>query len=155
MNKMNNFVFRLTSLMAGILFGLGMAISGMTDPNKVIGFLDIAGQWDPSLMFVMGGALAVFMPGYFLLIRKQQKPLNAEVFCLASQQTIDKRLVAGATIFGIGWGLAGICPGPAVASLGLGNIQIVLFFAAMMVGLGVTNLLICFKNAREVKTELA
>nr|MCG6288014.1 YeeE/YedE family protein [Vibrio vulnificus] len=70
-------------------------------------------------------------------------------------QTIDKRLVAGATIFGIGWGLAGICPGPAVASLGLGNIQIVLFFAAMMVGLGVTNLLICFKNAREVKTELA
>ncbi len=152
---MNNFVFRLTSLMAGILFGLGMAISGMTDPNKVIGFLDIAGQWDPSLMFVMGGALAVFMPGYFLLIRKQQKPLNAETFCLARQQTIDKRLVAGATIFGIGWGLAGICPGPAVASLGLGNIQIVFFFAAMMVGLGVTNLLICFKNAREVKTELA
>ncbi|HAS6347084.1 YeeE/YedE family protein [Vibrio sp. IRLE0018] len=152
---MNNFVFRVTSLLAGLLFGLGMAISGMTDPNKVIGFLDVAGDWDPSLMFVMGGALAVFMPGYFLLVKKQQKPLNAEAFCLATKKTIDGRLVSGAAVFGIGWGLAGICPGPAVASLGLGNVQIVLFFAAMMFGLGVTNLLICFKNEREVKTELA
>lgn len=152
---MNNLVFRATSLLAGVLFGLGMVISGMTDPNKVIGFLDIAGNWDPSLMFVMGGALAVFMPGYFLLVKKQAKPLNAEKFCLATQKSMDRRLLAGAATFGIGWGLVGICPGPAVASLSLGNLQIVIFFVAMMVGLGLTNWLICFKNAREVKTKLA
>ncbi|KGK19974.1 transporter [Vibrio navarrensis] len=152
---MNNFLFRFTSLVAGVLFGLGMAISGMIDPAKVIGFLDVAGQWDPSLMFVMGGALAVFMPGYFFIVRQQNKPVNAPSFCLSTQKRVDARLISGATLFGVGWGLAGICPGPAVASLGLGNPQIWIFFAAMMVGLGTTNLLICIRNEREVKTELA
>ncbi|ENM5771168.1 YeeE/YedE family protein, partial [Vibrio mimicus] len=87
---MNNVLFRATSLVAGLLFGLGMVVSGMADPAKVIGFLDVAGAWDPSLMFVMGGALAVFMPAYFLLIKSQAKPVNAKVFCLTNNTKIDR-----------------------------------------------------------------
>ena len=82
---MNNVLFRVTSLFAGLLFGLGMVISGMADPAKVVGFLDVAGDWDPSLMFVMGGALMVFMPAYFFLIKPKSKPVNAEKFCVCDQ----------------------------------------------------------------------
>ncbi|KJY83956.1 transporter [Vibrio galatheae] len=152
---MNKVIFRLTSLFAGFLFGLGMIISGMADPEKVIGFLDVAGAWDPSLAFVMGGALMVFMPAYFLLIKPKSKPVVAEEFCLAKSNKVDSRLVSGAVIFGLGWGLAGICPGPAMSSLALGNIGVWVFFASMMVGLGVTNLLICMKNSRESQTQTA
>ncbi|MFY3327677.1 DUF6691 family protein [Vibrio fluvialis] len=152
---MNNVLFRLTSLFAGLLFGLGMVISGMADPAKVVGFLDVAGDWDPSLMFVMGGALMVFMPAYFFLIKPKSKPVNAEKFCLTTNQTLDSRLISGAAIFGIGWGLAGICPGPALSSLALGNPGVWIFFASMMVGLGTTNLLICVKNNRESQTQTA
>lgn len=90
---MNKLLFRATSLVAGLLFGLGMVVSGMADPAKVIGFLDVAGTWDPSLMFVMGGALAIFMPAYFFLIKPKAKPVNAEVFCLANNTKIDCRLI--------------------------------------------------------------
>lgn len=152
---MNNVLFRVTSLFAGLLFGLGMVISGMADPAKVVGFLDVAGDWDPSLMFVMGGALMVFMPAYFFLIKPKSKPVNAENFCLATNQSLDSRLISGAAIFGIGWGLAGICPGPALSSLALGNPGVWIFFASMMVGLGTTNLLICVKNNRESQTQTA
>ncbi|MBY8314830.1 YeeE/YedE family protein [Vibrio fluvialis] len=152
---MNNVLFRLTSLFAGLLFGLGMVISGMADPAKVVGFLDVTGDWDPSLMFVMGGALMVFMPAYFFLIKPKSKPVNAEKFCLANNQSLDSRLISGAAIFGIGWGLAGICPGPALSSLALGNPGVWIFFASMMVGLGTTNLLICVKNNRESQTQTA
>lgn len=152
---MNKVVFRLTSLLAGVLFGMGMVVSGMADPNKVLGFLDIAGQWDPSLMFVMGGALMVFMPSYFLLIKPKKKPLAAQTFCLAKSKQIDGRLISGAALFGVGWGLAGVCPGPAMASLGLGNVGVWIFFASMMVGLGATNLMICFKNSRKSQSQLA
>ncbi|EPP21997.1 YeeE/YedE family protein [Vibrio fluvialis] len=152
---MNNVLFRLTSLFAGLLFGLGMVISGMADPAKVLGFLDVVGDWDPSLMFVMGGALMVFMPAYFFLIKPKSKPVNAEKFCLATNQSLDSRLISGAAIFGIGWGLAGICPGPALSSLALGNPGVWIFFASMMVGLGTTNLLICVKNNRESQTQTA
>jgi uncharacterized membrane protein YedE/YeeE len=152
---MNKLVFRLTSLVAGFLFSLGMIISGMADPAKVIGFLDVAGAWDPSLAFVMGGALMVFMPSYFLIIKPKQKPLVAEEFCLAKSKTIDSRLVSGAAIFGLGWGIAGVCPGPALSSLALGNPGVWIFFASMMVGLGMTNLLIGMKNNRESQTQTA
>ncbi len=152
---MNRLAFRLTSMLAGVLFGLGMVISGMADPAKVLGFLDVAGAWDPSLMFVMGGALAVFMPAYFLLIKPQQKPLYAEQFNLAKSQTIDRRLVSGAVIFGLGWGIAGICPGPVVSSLALGNSGAWVFFACMMVGLGATNLSICIANRKQHHTQTA
>lgn len=152
---MHNVLFRVTSLVAGLLFGLGMVVSGMADPAKVIGFLDVAGAWDPSLMFVMGGALAVFMPAYFLLIKPKAKPVNAKVFCLANNTKIDPRLISGSVIFGLGWGLVGICPGPIVSSLALGNLGAWVFFPAMMLGLGVTNLLICIKNRKEIQTQTA
>ncbi|EEY99345.1 predicted transporter component [Vibrio sp. RC586] len=152
---MHNVLFRVTSLVAGLLFGLGMVVSGMADLAKVIGFLDVAGAWDPSLMFVMGGALAVFMPAYFLLIKPKAKPVNAKVFCLANNTKIDRRLISGSVIFGLGWGLVGICPGPIVSSLALGNLGAWVFFPAMMLGLGVTNLLICIKNCKEIQTQNA
>ncbi len=152
---MNKVIFRLVSLFSGFLFGLGMIISGMANPEKVVGFLDVAGAWDPSLMFVMGGALLVFMPSYFLLIKPKQKPVVAQEFCLAKNKSIDSRLVSGAAIFGLGWGIAGVCPGPALSSLALGNSGVWVFFAFMMVGLGATNLLICFKNNRESQTQTA
>jgi uncharacterized membrane protein YedE/YeeE len=139
---MNNVLFRLVALISGLLFGLGMAISGMADPAKVIGFLDVAGHWDPSLMFVMGGALLVFMPAYFLLIKSKAKPLNAEEFCLSTSKKIDAKLLSGAAIFGLGWGIAGVCPGPAVSSLGLGNGDVVIFIFAMMLGLGSTHFIL-------------
>lgn len=152
---MNQALFRLTSLVAGLLFGLGMVISGMADPAKVTGFLDVTGHWDPSLMFVMGGALLVFMPAYFFLIKPKRKPVNAEKFCLATNTAIDSRLLSGAAIFGVGWGLAGICPGPAVSSLALGNSGVWVFFACMMVGLGVTNLVLRAKQHPEHHTQTA
>ena len=139
---MNNVLFRLVALISGLLFGLGMVISGMADPVKVIGFLDVSGNWDPSLMFVMGGALFVFMPAYFLLIKSKTKPLNAETFCLSTNKKIDTKLLSGAAIFGLGWGIAGICPGPAVSSLGLGNGDVVYFLIAMMIGLGSTHFIL-------------
>uniref|UniRef100_UPI0040473E51 DUF6691 family protein n=1 Tax=Vibrio anguillarum TaxID=55601 RepID=UPI0040473E51 len=150
---MNQMLFRLTSLVAGILFGAGMVISGMANPAKVVGFLDVAGAWDPSLMFVMGGALTVFMPTYFIVIKARQQPINAEKFCLATTRSVDTRLISGAAIFGLGWGLVGICPGPALSSLALGNIEVWLFFVSMMVGLGATNLLICIKNNKQQQTQ--
>ncbi|GLR74746.1 YeeE/YedE family protein [Aliivibrio sifiae] len=136
---MTTLLFRIASLFAGLLFGIGMVTSGMADPQKVTSFLDITGEWDPSLMFVMGGALLIFMPAYFLLIKPKDKPINAEEFCLSTNKKIDKRLVIGAAIFGLGWGIAGVCPGPAVSSLALGNMDVMVFFIAMMAGLGITH----------------
>ncbi|OBT07966.1 transporter [Vibrio sp. UCD-FRSSP16_10] len=130
-------MFRIISLVAGILFGLGMALSGMADPNKVIAFLDVAGDWDPSLAFVMGGALAVFLPVYFLLIKKRSQPIVSETFCVSQNSVIDKPLLIGAALFGIGWGLVGVCPGPVISSLGAGNSQAWLFLVAMLVGFSI------------------
>lgn len=127
-------MYKIVSLIAGILFGLGMAISGMVDPQKVIAFLDVAGHWDPSLAFVMGGALMVFLPVYFLVIKKRSKPVFADEFCISNKTAIDKRLIIGASIFGLGWGLVGICPGPVISSLGAGNTEAWLFLVAMIVG---------------------
>ena len=129
----------ITALASGLLFGMGMMLSGMVDPNKVIGFLDVAGAWDPSLAFVMGGALMVFMPMYFLVIRPRQKPVCASTFSVSTKTEIDKRLLIGAGLFGVGWGLAGICPGPAVTSLPSLNGTMWAFFVAMLIGMkGVT-----------------
>ncbi|WP_063659515.1 YeeE/YedE family protein [Aliivibrio fischeri] len=138
---MNNVMFRVIALISGGLFGIGMTLSGMADPGKVIGFLDILGAWDPSLMFVMGGALLVFMPAYFLFIKQKTKPINAEEFCLSTNKRIDNKLISGAAIFGLGWGLAGICPGPVVSSIALGNTDVFVFLFAMICGLAMTNAL--------------
>ena len=124
----------LTSLFAGLLFGLGMALSGMMDPARVTGFLDLAGAWDPSLAFVMGGALAVFMPGYFLLVKPRRLSLLGEPMVRVPAPVLDRRLIGGAALFGIGWGLVGICPGPALSLISSGQPMIMLFIGAMAAG---------------------
>ena len=111
-------------------------------PSKVIGFLDIAGNWDPSLAFVMGGALIVFMPSYFLFIKPRKQSVSGSEICIPTNRKIDRRLISGATLFGLGWGIAGVCPGPSVASLALGNSGMVLFFLAMVMGSLLTKLFV-------------
>ncbi|MGR1252282.1 DUF6691 family protein [Aeromonas veronii] len=125
----------LTSLFAGVLFGLGMAISGMMDPARVTGFLDLAGAWDPSLAFVMGGALLVFMPGYFLLVKPRRQSVLGEPIVAVPAPRLELRLIGGAALFGIGWGLVGICPGPALSLISSGQPMILLFIAAMVAGI--------------------
>jgi uncharacterized membrane protein YedE/YeeE len=110
----------LVSLVSGVIFGLGLALSGMIDPARVLGFLDVAGAWDPSLAFTMGGALLVTVP-CFGIARRQLGPWAAGGFQWPTRTDIDVPLVAGAVLFGVGWGIAGFCPGPALASLGLGH----------------------------------
>ena len=126
----------LVNLFAGTLFGLGLAISGMVNPQKVIGFLDLAGDWDPTLAFVMGGALLVATPA-FRLILKRPRPVLAEKFELPTNKDVDTRLLAGSALFGIGWGLAGFCPGPAVTALASGLVPVFAFVAAMVAGMAV------------------
>ncbi|MBL8578234.1 MAG: YeeE/YedE family protein [Mesorhizobium sp.] len=125
----------LVALVAGAIFGFGLCLSGMVDPARVIGFLDIAsGHWDPSLMFVLGGAVAVTMPG-MLLQRRLSQPLLDRTFHVPATDRIEARLLAGSAIFGAGWGLAGFCPGPAVSSLSMGLGPVFLFVAAMAAGM--------------------
>lgn len=124
----------LAALVSGLLFGLGLTISGMINPAKVLGFLDVAGHWDPSLAFVMAAAIPVAAAG-FAIVRRWQAPLCATGFSGPAKSNLDTRLAAGAVIFGIGWGLAGYCPGPALASLSLGGWRVALFVASMLVGM--------------------
>ena len=124
----------LVHLAAGLLFGAGLAISGMVDPAKVTNFLDPAGTWDPTLVFVMGGAVVVAFAGYRIAFARGA-PVLADRFELPGRNRIDSRLLGGAVIFGIGWGLVGFCPGPAIASLGLGSSGAWLFVAAMLGGM--------------------
>ena len=122
-------------LLSGVLFGLGLAVSGMILPQKVQGFLDITGVWDPSMMLVMGGALLVFMPGYLLLVKPRQRALNGEPFHLPTKRPIDRRLLLGSALFGIGWGLGGVCPGPALANLADSSFPLLAFIVAMLLGM--------------------
>ena len=123
----------IAALIAGIVFGLGLAVSQMIDPAKVLGFLDIAGRWDPSLAFVMAGALAVTFTGY-RLARGRAAPILAPRFELPTKRELDRRLIGGAVLFGIGWGMVGYCPGPAFASLAFGLKETLIFIAAMALG---------------------
>lgn len=124
----------LPGLFAGLLFGAGLALSGMINPARVLGFLDVAGAWDPTLAFVLGGALLPSALSY-ALVRRMKRPVMAEEFCIPQNRTIEKRLLAGGAIFGIGWGLVGLCPGPAIAGLVLGKWEVWLFVAAMIAGM--------------------
>jgi uncharacterized protein len=124
----------LVALFSGTLFGLGLAISGMVDPAKVIGFLDIAGDWDPTLAFVMGGALLVTIPA-FRLILNRPRPVLTDDFELPTKKDVDTRLLGGAALFGLGWGLSGFCPGPAVTALASGLAPVFAFVAAMVAGM--------------------
>ena len=123
----------LSVLFCGTLFGAGLAISGMINPEKVVGFLDLSANWDPSLAFVMGGALLIAAPLFHLTL-KQGSPKLVESFSLPTRTQIDKRLVIGAALFGIGWGLAGICPGPALAQLAQPTTETFLFIGTLLVG---------------------
>lgn len=124
--------FRLIApFVSGLLFGLGLAVSGMINPAKVLNFLDIAGQWDPSLVLVMGAALVVTGIGYRLVLTRQA-PLFEDRFRVPDARDIDARLAAGAAIFGAGWGLAGFCPGPALSAASLGIAEVYVFLAAML-----------------------
>ena len=118
----------------GLTFGLGLLLSGMSDPAKVLNFLDFAGNWDPSLALVMAGAITVTAIGYRLVLRQSQ-PLFGETFHLPNQQELDLRIVSGPAIFGLGWGLAGFCPGPALTALGFGSSAAMIFVAAMAAGM--------------------
>ncbi|MDH3239414.1 MAG: YeeE/YedE family protein [Alphaproteobacteria bacterium] len=124
----------LASLSAGLVFGLGLAVSQMVNPAKVLAFLDVAGAWDPSLALVMGAAVAVTWVGYRLVLGRP-KPVLTESFQLPTKTAIDARLITGAAIFGIGWGLAGLCPGPAIASAAYLQAETLYFVPAMLAGL--------------------
>ena len=120
---------------SGIIFGAGLALGGMTDPARVRGFLDLFGDWDPTLAFVMGGALIV-MAVAWLVQRQMGKPLFADGFSLPETSDLTPRLIGGSALFGIGWGIAGLCPGPAVAALVIEPISAAIFVVAMIVGMG-------------------
>ncbi|HEY6087385.1 MAG TPA: YeeE/YedE family protein [Burkholderiaceae bacterium] len=122
------------SLIAGLLFGLGLIVSGMADPAKVLGFLDLAGAWDPSLALVMAGAIAVSALAFRLAGRRATSLLGLKMD-LPSARQIDRRLVGGSLLFGIGWGIAGFCPGPALVALGMGQAKAAVFVLAMLAGM--------------------
>jgi uncharacterized membrane protein YedE/YeeE len=129
-----------SALLAGLLFGTGLSLSGMLDPVRVIGFLDFGGAWDPSLVFVLGGAVSVTAAGYGLC-RRLRRPMFAGQFEPPMARNIDARLLAGAAVFGIGWGLSGFCPGPGIASLSLCKGKSFAFVAAMLLGMALHDLL--------------
>lgn len=126
----------LISLASGSLFGAGLAISGMMDPSRVRGFLDIFGNWDPTLAFVMGGAVAV-MAIAWLVQARMAKPAMAEKFNIPSTRTIDRKLIVGAALFGVGWGLAGLCPGPALGALVIEPVSAGIFVLSMIAGMAI------------------
>ena len=129
-------ILRLSEFIVGLLFGCGLLLSGMTDPGKVLGFLDLAGSWDPSLALVMGGAIAV---GFFAfaLAKRRTTSFFGGALQLPTSKDIDKRLVIGGLLFGAGWGLAGFCPGPGIVSMAAGQPKALMFVLAMLIGMGV------------------
>jgi len=130
-------------LLLGLLFGIGLAYSGMTDPNKVLGFLDLFGRWDPTLVFVMASGVTTTFIAYKIIL-KREKPVFSALFSLPTHTAIDSKLIGGALMFGVGWGLYGYCPGPAIASLSYLNYESFLFVAAMGAGIWI--------RSRQVKT---
>ena len=130
----------LAALLSGLVFGLGLIVSGMFNPAKVLGFLDLFGRWDPSLAFVMAGAIAVGLPAFAWARRRKLSLLGADMQ-LPTTRRIDRRLIAGSLLFGIGWGVAGFCPGPGLVALGAGELKALVFVAAMLAGMGLFEIL--------------
>lgn len=121
-------------MLSGALFGLGLAMSGMTDPRRVLGFLDVSGDFDPTLAFTLGGAV-VTTAVLFRFVLRRGAPVLAETFQLSNLKQVDRKLLVGAALFGIGWGIAGYCPGPALAGLGVGSVEALWFVPAMLAGI--------------------
>ncbi len=132
---------KISSLIAGIIFGIGLTISGMVNPQKVLGFLNIFDAWDPSLMFVMIGAIIIFSPLHFIF-KSKSRPIFADKFAALSNKNIDKNLIIGAIMFGAGWGLAGLCPGPAISAISLINKDVYIFVLFMFIGFYLGNFII-------------
>ncbi len=130
-----------SALLTGLVFGIGIAISGMINPAKVLNFFDIFGTWDPSLAFVMASALVTAMIGYRLVFGKFPKPVMADRFAVPKNINIDARLITGSTMFGVGWGISGFCPGGSIPALGMGESSALLFFTAMITGIVVARTL--------------
>ena len=143
----------LVSFISGLIFGVGLIVSGMANPAKVIGFLDLTGSWDPSLAFVMGGAVGVGAVAFFVARRRTMSFLGAEMR-LAERAKIDRRLVLGSLVFGVGWGVAGFCPGPAVVALGMGQAKALVFMLAMLAGMGVFELIERWRGKRAAAPSL-
>ena len=137
----------LVTLISGLLFGFGLLLSGMADPAKVQNFLDLYGTWDPSLAFVMGGAIAVTMPGFWLVTRRH-KPFFNDVFHLPTRTDFDARLITGAAIFGVGWGLGGFCPGPAMTALPLATEGTLIFVTTMLTGMAASKYVLQGRDSR-------
>lgn len=135
----------LSALICGALFGLGLAVSRMSDPRKVLGFLDVSGNWDPSLLFVLGGAVLVTVVGFYY-VRKRSKPMFNTAFEVAPAERVDLRLIIGAGLFGIGWGLSGYCPGPGIVSLARLAPDAVFFVATFLVGSALYNVTVRAKQ---------
>ncbi len=133
-------MYAIVSLLCGIVFGLGLLVSGMVNPAKVLGFLDLAGRWDPSLAFVMAGAVAVGAAAFFAAGRRKRALLGAPMR-IPSLRAIDRHCVVGSLIFGVGWGIAGFCPGPALVALGAGRPKALVFVAAMLGGMALFELI--------------
>ena len=138
--QQTNFKVLFFALVSGLLFGLGLILSGMANPAKVLGFLDLAGLWDPSLAFVMGGAIAIGSIAFAIAKKRHLSYLGLSMQ-IPTNRAIDKRLALGSVVFGIGWGLAGICPGPAIVLLGAGSIKGAVFVSSMLMGMGIYQLL--------------
>jgi uncharacterized protein len=141
-------MYVFSAFLAGLVFGMGLIVSGMANPAKVMGFLDLAGPWDPSLALVMAGAISVGLIAFTIAARRTRSFLGV-VLKLPNSRHIDRRLVGGGLLFGIGWGVAGFCPGPAVVALGMGEPKSVIFVVAMLAGMGVFELLEQRKSARQ------
>ncbi|MEP2945325.1 MAG: DUF6691 family protein [Lentilitoribacter sp.] len=131
----------IVTLLIGMIFGLGIAISGMANPAKVLDFFDLAGTWDPSLIFVMGGALITTAIGYQIVFRTRTSPLMDIAYMVPSSKDIDTRLVVGSATFGVGWGIAGFCPGGAIPAIGLGYSETLMFMFALIAGIFIARLL--------------
>lgn len=131
----------IAPLLAGVIFGFGLTLSQMSNPNAVLGFLDLFGDWDPRLLFVMTGGLAVTL-ATFTLVLKRNKPYFAKSFSLSTKQLIDRKLIVGSIIFGIGWGLSGYCPGPAIAGISINPQESIVFIIAMAIGIKLQSLIV-------------
>lgn len=150
---MKKHVDALSSFVVGLIFGVGLILAGMTDPAKVIGFLDIAGHWDPSLAFVMGGAISVGAVA-FRFARRRTANFLGGAMRMPTKKDIDRRLVIGSLLFGIGWGLGGFCPGPGITALGTGNIKAFVFVIAMVAGMAVFELIEWIRQERRHEQSL-